>query len=221
MRIEAHNSLLKTLEEPPSRTVIILVTTNPYILLETIRSRSRLVQFGEISEDRIERYLVEHEGRPDDEARIAAALSGGSLAAALEFDAKQFREIRGQALEFVTLLLKSGSFAEASVLATRVSKEKQFFQRWIESVITLLQDIYYAGIAAERVGQRDLLENLKPMARAVTRSRLVSVMEAVERLKGELKVNVNRQVALEALFLSLTQQAGRESRLARSALQGR
>ena len=54
MRAEAHNSLLKTLEEPPSRTVIILVTTNPYMLLETIRSRSRMLPFGEIPQDEIE-----------------------------------------------------------------------------------------------------------------------------------------------------------------------
>jgi DNA polymerase-3 subunit delta' len=209
MRIEAHNSLLKTLEEPPSRTVIILVTTNPYILLETIRSRSRVLQFGEIPEERIERHLIEHEGRPAGEARLAAALSGGSLAAAIDFDAKEYREIREQALTFITLLFKRGRFTDASVLAAQVSKEKQFFQRWIESVMTLLQDLYYAGIAVERVGQRDLLGDLVPLARAVPRSAMVSVMDAVGRLKGELKVNVNRQVALEAMFLSITQSFSR------------
>jgi hypothetical protein len=152
---------------------------------------------------------MECEGRPADEARLAAVLSGGSLAAALEFDAKEYREIREQALRFITLLFRRGRFAEASALAAQVSKEKQLFQRWIESVMTLLQDIYYAGIAVDRVGQRDLLGDLKALARAVPRSALVSVMQAVGRLKSELKVNVNRQVALEALFLSLTQNFSR------------
>jgi len=209
MRIEAHNSLLKTLEEPPSRTVIILVTTNPYVLLETIRSRSRLLQFGEIPGERIERHLIEKQGRPAEEARLAAALCGGSLSAALEFDAKEYLELRRQALQFIALILKGGKFAEASALAAQVSKEKQSFQLWIESVMTLLQDIYYAGLAAERVGQRDLLEDLKRLALAVPRSSLVSVIQAIGKLKGELKVNVNRQVALEALFLSLTQNPAR------------
>ncbi len=207
MRIEAHNSLLKTLEEPPSRTVIILVTTNPYVLLETIRSRSRLLPFGEIPEDRIERYLIEIEGRPAEEARLAAALSGGSLSAALGFNAKEYRELRKQALQFITLLLKRGRFAEASALAAQAAQEKLFFQRWLETVLALLQDAYYAGVAAERIGQRDLLAELMALARAIPRSALVAVIQAVEKLKGELRFNVNRQIALEALFLSLTQKA--------------
>jgi DNA polymerase-3 subunit delta' len=207
MRIEAHNSLLKTLEEPPSRTVIILVTTNPYMLLETIRSRSRLLQFGEIPQDGIERRLIESEGRSPEEARLAAALSGGSLAAALNFDAKEYGEIRKQALQFVTLLLKRGQFTEASALAVRVTKEKQFFQLWIESVMTLLQDVYYENIAAERIGQRGMLEELAPLARAVSRSMLASVIEAIGKLKSDLRLNVNRQLALEAMFLELTQKS--------------
>ena len=60
----------------------------------------------------------------------------------------------------MALLLK-GTFADASAVAAKVGKEKQFFQLWIESVAALLQDIYYAGMASERVGQRDLLGNLQ------------------------------------------------------------
>jgi DNA polymerase-3 subunit delta' len=204
MRPEAHNSLLKTLEEPPSRTIIILVTTNPYMLLETIRSRSRMLQCGEIPQDQIERYLVQTEGRSTEESRLAAALSGGSLAAALNFNSEEYQDIRKQALHFVALLLKKGTFAEASAVAGKVSKDKQFFQSWIESVAVLLQDIYYAGIAAERVGQRDLLASLQEIARDVSRSALLRSIDAVKKLKSELKFNVNRQLALEAMFISLT-----------------
>jgi len=204
MRAEAHNSLLKTLEEPASRTIIILVTANPYTLLETIRSRSRMVQFGEIPQDQIERYLVQTAGRTADEARLAAALSGGSLAAALNVNTEEYQDIRKQALQFVALLLKKGNFADASAVAGKVGKDKQFFQSWIECVAALLQDIYYAGIAAERVGQRDLLPSLQEISRGVSRSALLRCIDAVKKLKGDLQFNVNRPLALEAMFLSLT-----------------
>jgi DNA polymerase-3 subunit delta' len=204
MRAEAHNSLLKTLEEPASRTFIILVTTNPYMLLETIRSRCRMLQFGEIPQDQIERYLVETEGRSADEALLAAALSGGSLAAALNFNTEEHQDIRRQALQFVALLFKRGTFAEASAVAGKVGKDKQFFQSWVESVATLLQDIYYAGIDEERVGQRDLLANLQEISRGVPRSTLLLSIDAVKKLKGDLQFNVNRQLALEAMFVNLT-----------------
>jgi DNA polymerase-3 subunit delta' len=204
MRQEAHNSLLKTLEEPSSRTIIILITTNPYMLLETIRSRSRILQFGEIPQEQIERYLIRIEGRTKDEAHLSAALSGGSLAAALNFSTSEYQEIRKQALQFVTLLLKKGTFAEASDLAGKVSKDKQLFQSWIESVAALLQDIYFAGIAIERVGQRDILPKLQDISRDVSGPEVLRSIEAVRKLKGDLQFNVNRQLALEALFVGLT-----------------
>jgi len=203
MRIEAHNSLLKTLEEPPSRTIMILVTTNPYMLLETIRSRSRLLQFGEIPQDKIERKLVQDEGRLAEEARLAAALSGGSLAVALDFDTSEYREVRKEALQFVTMLLKRGRFAQVSIAAMAAAKDKKSFQLWIESVSVILQDIYYVSAAMERVGQKDLLGAMEPLARSVPHSVLVSAIGAIRKLKTELQFNVNRQLALEAMFLSL------------------
>jgi DNA polymerase III subunit delta' len=203
MRAEAHNSLLKTLEEPPSRTIIILVTTNPYMLLETIRSRSRLLHLGEIPQDQIARRLVD-EGKPADEARLAAALCGGSLAAAFAFNTGEYREIREKAVEFVELILKRGRFSEASSIAAEVAKDKQDFQLWTNSAEALLQDAYYAAIAPERVGQQDLIVRLQEMTGAASRSTLVSIIESIRKLKSELQYNVNRQIALEAMFLRLT-----------------
>lgn len=203
MRLEAHNSLLKTLEEPPSRTVMILVTTNPYMLLETIRSRARILHFGEIPQDKIEKHLIESEKRTAEEARIAAALSGGSLASAISFNTGQYREIRKQALEFVMLILKQGRFSEVSRFAVQVSKEKDkdYFRLWIESVAALLQDVYYAMIASERIGQRDLIGSFQELARTVSRQQLVRTIDGVRKLIRNLQFNVNRQLALEAMFV--------------------
>jgi DNA polymerase-3 subunit delta' len=208
MRIEAQNSLLKTLEEPPSRTIMILVTTNPYILLETIRSRSRLLQFGEISQDKIEQRLLQDERIPAEEARLAAALSGGSLTVALDFDTSEYREVRKEALQFVTMLLRRGKFAEVSAAAMTAAKDKKYFQLWMESVSVILQDVYYASISTERVGQKDLLGTIEQLARSVPHSVLVTAIGAMRKLKNELQFNVNRQLALEAMFLSLAQGTG-------------
>jgi DNA polymerase III subunit delta' len=204
MKLEAHNSLLKTLEEPVSRTIIVLVTTNPYMLLETIRSRSRILQFGEIPQDQIEQYLVQHEGKTTEDALLAAALSEGSLAKALDFNTDEYKEIRKQAFHFVLLLLNRGRFTEASVVAAQVSKDKNLFRLWIDSVSALLQDVYYAGLAKERVSQRDLLVKIEELNQKAPHSMLVRAIEGIRRLKGELQHNVNRQIALEAMFLDLT-----------------
>ena len=204
MRAEAQNSLLKTLEEPPSRTIIILIATNPYLLLETIRSRARILPFGEIPADSIARHLAQNEGRSETDALLASALSGGSIGAALEFNTAEYRDARESAIDFITLLLSRGSFTGASALAAIAAKDKDVFRIWLESAAALLRDIYYSGVAAERVGQRDLMEKLQALRQKTSHSHLVRAIEAIRKLQMDLHYNVNRQIALEALFIDLS-----------------
>jgi DNA polymerase-3 subunit delta' len=203
MNTEAQNSLLKTLEEPVSRTIIILITANPYLLLETVRSRARLLQFGEIPRETIRQHLVTAGHMAEEDAQLAAALSGGSLAAAMTLDTAAYRQTRERAFRFVELLLKGENFTEASDLAAQASKDKRYFATWLEAVTALLEDIYYAAVAPERIGQNDLRKKLESIAGSTSRSTLVSAIDKVGGLKKELKYNINRQLALEALFLSL------------------
>ncbi len=204
MRVEAHNSLLKTLEEPPSRTVIVLVTTNPYFLLQTIRSRSRMLQFGEIPPSLIEEYLVRERRLPSEEARLAAIFSHGSLAAALAFDSGQHRDARALALRFVDLLMTRGRFSEASALVAGLAKDRVVFDIWLDSIEAILQDVYFARVAPHRVSQRDLQTELSRFADSATRTDVVSAIEAFRKLRLALLRNVNRQIALESLFITHT-----------------
>ncbi len=81
LKEEAANALLKTLEEPPPSTVFFLVSSQPQLLLPTIRSRCQVLRFGELAAADLA-LLLEHEGQDPDSAHAAAALAEGSLAAA-------------------------------------------------------------------------------------------------------------------------------------------
>jgi DNA polymerase III subunit delta' len=202
MRLEAMNSLLKTLEEPPSQTIIILITPSPFQLPVTVRSRSRLVPFAAIPQEQIERYLVQVAGHRPEEARIAAVFSDGSLGAALSFNSDEFREARAQAVRFVSLMLERGSFAEVSRLAAGLAKEKDRFPLWLRAVEALLQDVYYASTAPDRISQPDIASEIVRLARAAPRRTVVSALGGLKRLRAGLLRNVNRQLAVETLFLS-------------------
>ena len=204
MRTEAANCLLKTLEEPPSQSFIVLVTARPYSLLGTIRSRSRLLVFGLIPEAAIADYLMSKEGRTPEDARLAAAMSNGSLGTALGFDAAQGREIRQMALRFISLLLQKEKFAQCSAFAAGIAKEKELFLPWVDMTSTLLQDVYYAQVAPERMSQHDLAGELLRLAGSSSHAAVVSGIEAIKSLRSALQRNVNRQLALEALFLKET-----------------
>jgi DNA polymerase III subunit delta' len=75
---ESSNTLLKSIEEPPPRTIIILVAESAAELLDTIRSRCQQIDFGALGTDVL---LAELERRevPAARARLAAALAGGRL----------------------------------------------------------------------------------------------------------------------------------------------
>jgi len=98
MNDAAQNALLKTLEEPPERTILVLVTAQQDTLLATIRSRCCQVRFAPLAPHEIARALVERHGFADREANAAAALAGGSFRRALEAGAGETADARGVAV---------------------------------------------------------------------------------------------------------------------------
>src|SRR5665213_3322162 len=77
---QAQNALLKTLEEPPSGSVFMLITSKPDALLATVRSRCPRLRFRPLDADDVAAVLVKH-GKSESEAHAAAATSGGSVGA--------------------------------------------------------------------------------------------------------------------------------------------
>ncbi len=93
MQEPAQNHFLKTLEEPPSDTVFILVTEWPRRLLPTIRSRCQRVRFGTLQPDTVAGMLAGCTELSPDICGALAAISGGSMARALQLNATNRREV--------------------------------------------------------------------------------------------------------------------------------
>ena len=83
LNLPAQNALLKTLEEPPGDTMMILVASSERALLDTVRSRLRLVRFGPLSAAEIARVLVSQAKIEPERAGAIAPLARGSIACAL------------------------------------------------------------------------------------------------------------------------------------------
>ncbi len=206
MQAQAANSILKTLEEPASPSILILVTSNPYALLGTILSRSRLLTFGALPPDVIARYLEHKCGQTPEEARTAALFSNGSMSAAETFDAATYPATRAGALLFVQLLLRRSSFAAASALIADFGRDKgpERFTLWLDSVALLLQDVYFARLAPHRIGQVDLRADLEKLAAEVSPGTVAAAVREIRLFRSTLsRTKVNKQLALESLFLSL------------------
>src|SRR5207244_1759802 len=81
---ESANALLKTLEEPPDRTVLVLVTSIADDLLPTIRSRCQRIDFVALADDDVEAVMIRDGVAPDEAARVAL-LAGGQVGRARAF----------------------------------------------------------------------------------------------------------------------------------------
>ncbi|KAF0241187.1 MAG: DNA polymerase III delta' subunit, partial [bacterium] len=90
MREQAANALLKTLEEPPSTSIIILITSSLDSLLPTIRSRTIKLYFTPLSASVLRNYLDNNYPRPEIEQKLLVSLAQGSIGRALSFDLAEY-----------------------------------------------------------------------------------------------------------------------------------
>src|SRR5215207_1936012 len=106
------NALLKTLEEAPPTTHIILISSRPASLLPTIRSRCQTVRFAPLAAEELESFLVSNGKRAGAEARLAARLSSGRPGVAREINLDTYRGRRDSMLAVVEALAQGGERAK-------------------------------------------------------------------------------------------------------------
>jgi DNA polymerase-3 subunit delta' len=131
MNTEAANTLLKTLEEPPGKAVLILVSSNPERLPDTVLSRCYQVRFRRLSPGEIRDYLVGEGGLGEEEAERLTRLSGGIFSKALSFlDDAERLDRRRESLEMAARL-RDAAVHEVLDMARRiVSRADQAMQEW-------------------------------------------------------------------------------------------
>jgi DNA polymerase-3 subunit delta' len=159
-RQERANCLLKTLEEPPPRAVIILIGTSPQRQLPTIRSRSQIIRFSPLERETIAQLLKSQQTvESSAEAERIAAHSQGSLARATELlDAEYwaFREAWLQRLSAPVFDSLAGA-AAITALAEAAGKESSARRGRIRQAIELTVDFY--SVLAKAIAGSDLQED--------------------------------------------------------------
>jgi DNA polymerase-3 subunit delta' len=163
---EGANSLLKTLEEPPPRSVLILISTSPARQLPTIRSRCQLVRFQPLEPEIVAHLLVEH-GMVEAEARRLAAHSEGSLGRAAELADPELWAFRTQMYgQLAQPSLASGRLAKAVVaFVDQAGREAAARRRRARQVVGMAAEFYrdlvHALCGAARAGDAELRDSVE------------------------------------------------------------
>jgi len=205
LRHEAANSLLKTLEEPPDTTLIILITEKPFSLLDTIRSRCLMLSFAPLSVAEIEQHL-RMMLTSSEEARLRARLAGGSIGRAIEIDLAAYREMRNLLLELVETLAVSRDsirlLSAAEYLGRKLDKDE--FEKHLDALMVLLGDLFHLKLGESKGSliNEDIVERLARVAEALAIEQINEWTDRIEEVFRALPRNVNRQLAMEALLIT-------------------
>ncbi len=203
MTIEAANALLKTLEEPPSYAVLMLIAPAPEALPPTVVSRCQVLPLDPLPIPQVRRALQERWGLPPDAADRLARLSGGRIGWAVEA-AQDPEVLAGYAdrIERIHMLLaqgRTGRFAFAEALA---GEEEEHRSAFLETAMAWWRDVLIlASGAALPLTHEEDRSTLQEVAERVGLEGARAALEATRRAWIALQRNANPRLALEAMFL--------------------
>lgn len=143
MAPEASNTILKTLEEPPGDTLLILTTCRPESLLPTIVSRCQVVRFDPLTEEDIRTALVEREGVDERQATLIARLANGSYVRALQLLQSDIHALREDVVLFIRTAL-SNNLVNLSqhIEKLTASKDREFVVRFLSLMLIWFRDAF-------------------------------------------------------------------------------
>lgn len=205
MTVQAQNALLKTIEEPPSYAVIILMTTNQEVFLPTILSRCIQLNLRPLKNHVVSDYLTETMGVPEEKANIYAAFARGNLGKAIHLaSSEEFSLLFRQVLT----LLKNIKEMDIAMLLDSIKKLQEdnldlyecldFMQLWYRDILMfkVTKDINMLVFKEEysvvsKLCQKSSYEGLE------------TILNAIEKAKTRLDANVNTDLALELMLLTM------------------
>lgn len=191
LTVAAQNALLKTLEEPPEHSLLILVANNPDALLPTVRSRCQRVQFSPLPDDAVIEILTRDHGLTPATAQQLAALAEGSPGRALALS----RCVTGTDGAQQLAGLGDARYVDLVRLANQIGLPEADTGMKLELLLAQLRDAAVRGLAgatdAAAAGARRLRGTL------LAADLVHDTREALRR------GNPNRQLMLEALLLRL------------------
>jgi len=206
MNPAAGNALLKVLEEPPDRTILILTARHPSDLFPTIISRCQHIRFNPISRESIMTILIEKEGVHPDDAEIIATMANGSLSKALSMTgppkkANWIHQRNWLINEIDSLSLKPvGSLL---AFAARLSKNKEMLPESLEMIESYLRDLVVCKYCPEKIINRDLQSKIQNRSQKMTTASLLSKISIVQSAQKDMRANANLRLMLEVLVMRL------------------
>lgn len=205
MNVQAQNALLKTIEEPPAYAVILLLTNNAEIFLPTILSRCVRLSLKAVPDEKIKAYLMENYEVPDYKADVCVAFAQGNVGKAIELaESEDFNEIKNSALQLIKRL-DDIELYEMTEAVKQISNYKLKINDYFDLIMIWYRDVllYKATADVNKLIFKEEVYEIKKEASRSSYGGIENILEALEKAKIRLNANVNFDLVIELLLLTI------------------
>lgn len=197
---EGQNALLKTLEEPMDYLILILISSNMRNILPTIISRCRILKFADLTQDRIEEFLLSKKVS-ERNARLFSRLSNGDVSLALRYsEDPELLSKREDVINMTDKIIRNTGFIFDEMKFFKDNKDD--FKEILNLMIIWYLDLVYLKSAREDfIVNIDKIDLLK--LQDVSIDRAVDSYDAIINALGRKEKNVNFDLNIEKLLMDL------------------
>ncbi len=208
MTPQAQNALLKTIEEPPSYGIILLLTNNALALLPTITSRCVTLNMKAIDQTKVREYLMNVYEIPDYKAKVCASFSQGNMGKAIKMaTSADFNELHEFVLRTVKMI-DSMDTHEVMEVVKRLSDFKGDIYDVIDMMMVWYRDVLMLKLSHDPnlLIYPDEYRTLARFAAKATYEGMDKIIQGFEKAKVRLRANVNFDTAMEMMLLTIKEQ---------------
>ncbi|MBQ4536873.1 MAG: DNA polymerase III subunit delta [Lachnospiraceae bacterium] len=205
MTTQAQNAILKTLEEPPAYAVIILLTTNVNALLPTILSRCVVLNMKPVPDEKVRKFLMEEIKVPDYKADVCVAFARGNIGKAKALaSSEEFENVKAEALSLLKYI-QDMELHEIVAAIKKISEYKLEINDYLDIISIWYRDVllFKATNDLNHLVFREEISNLRKVAQRSSYEGIEEVIKALDKAKHRLDANVNFDLTMELLLLTI------------------
>lgn len=205
MNQQAQNALLKTIEEPPVYGIILLLTTNADAFLPTILSRCVMLHLKAVPDEKIRKFLMEQYRIPDYQADVCTAFAQGNVGKAIQLaSSEHFNEVKASALQLLKRLQDIDLY-EMAAAVKQIGEYKLEINDYFDLMMIWYRDVllYKATKDVNGLIFKDEVYDIKRQAERSSYGGIETIIKALQKAQVRLKANVNFDLVIELLLLTI------------------
>lgn len=205
LTVQAQNALLKTIEEPPAYGIVILLTTNADLFLQTILSRCVRLDFRPLPDNDVAMYIKANYDVTDYECHFATVFAQGKIGRAITIVTfKEFAQLKEEVFHVIRYA-KEMSVSEIMNEVKNIANYKLTMEDYLDLLLMWYRDVLLFKSTKDANGLvfKNEFALVQSQAQTFSYEGLEDIINSIDKVKIRLKANVNFDLVIELLIMAI------------------